>query len=226
MKNKLKNIFQYVSDLHLEKGFKRCIEAKTPNLILCGDIGYVFDDSYEDFLLNRTSPYFDRVFVLSGNHEYDDCDGEFSQVDERIENICSKRNNLVYLQKKSYVLSEKDNINLIGCTFWSSRPKPKFELHKDHKLWISNMLFENPNINYVIATHHCPLFECIGEKQRCDKRIRNYFASDQSKLVSSPNVIQWIHGHSHINRDFLFKNKWVVSNQYGSFEKPCFGYKI
>jgi hypothetical protein len=224
MRYKLKNLFQYASDLHLERGFKREIIPKTPNLILGGDIGYVFQDSYEDFLLNKTSPYFDRVFVLSGNHEYDNCENEFSLVDERIENICSKRNNLVYLQKKSYVLSENDNISLMGCTLWSDRPKSKIELHRDHKLWISNMLFENPHINYVVATHHCPLFECIGQQHY--KRIPNYFASDQSKLVSMSNVIQWIHGHSHMNRDFLYKNKWIVSNQYGSFEKPCYGYKI
>jgi hypothetical protein len=224
MRDKLKKLFQYASDFHLEKGFKRGIAPKTPNLILCGDIGHIFQDSYEEFLLNKTSPYFDRVFVLSGNHEYDDCERDFSKVDERIENICSKRNNLVYLQKKSYVLSEKDNISLMGCTLWCDRPKSKFELHKAHQLWISNMLFENPRINYVVATHHCPLFECIGQKHY--ERIPNYFASNQSKLVSMPNVIQWIHGHSHRNRDFLYKNKWIVSNQYGSFEKPSSGYKI
>ena len=112
MKDKLKNIFQYVSDLHLERGFKRNIIAKTPNLILGGDIGYVFQDSYEDFLINKTSPYFDRVFVISGNHEYDTFKKDFYLVDERIENICSKRNNLFYLQKKAFQLSEKDNISL------------------------------------------------------------------------------------------------------------------
>ena len=224
MKDKLKNIFQYVSDLHLERGFKRNIIAKTPNLILGGDIGYVFQDSYEDFLINKTSPYFDRVFVISGNHEYDTFKKDFYLVDERIENICSKRNNLFYLQKKAFQLSEKDNISLLGCTLWSSLPKLKLELHVDHKLWISNMLFENPHINYVVATHHCPLFECVGKKYY--NTTTNYFASDQSELVSSSNVIQWIHGHSHKNRDFLYKNKWIVSNQYGRFEKPCVGYKI
>lgn len=219
MKNKL---FQYSSDLHLEKGFRRNIVPKTPNLILCGDIGYVFQKSYEEFLLNETSPYFDRVFVLSGNHEYDNFKNDISLVDERIENICCKRNNIVYLQKKTFALSK--DVSLMGCTLWSSLPKSKIKLHQDHKLWISNILFENPHINYVIATHHCPLFECISDKYY--NKIPNYFASDQSDLISFPNVMQWIHGHSHRNRDFLYKNKWIVSNQYGSYEKPCHGYKF
>ena len=224
MKDKLINkLLQYVSDLHLEKGFKRNIIPKKPNLILGGDIGYVFKKSYEEFLLYKISPNFEKVFILSGNHEYDTFKNNFSIVDDQIENICSKRNNLIYLQKKSYQLSEEYNINLIGCTLWSSLPKSKLALHNDHKLWISNLLFENPHINYVVATHHCPLFECINSQKY---PICNYFVSDQSKLVSMPNVVKWIHGHSHRNVDFLYKNKWIVINQYGSFEKPCYGYKF
>ena len=72
MKDKLINkLLQYVSDLHLEKGFKRNIIPKKPNLILGGDIGYVFKKSYEEFLLYKISPNFEKVFILSGNHEYD-----------------------------------------------------------------------------------------------------------------------------------------------------------
>ena len=68
MKDKLINkLLQYVSDLHLEKGFKRNIIPKKPNLILGGDIGYVFKKSYEEFLLYKISPNFEKVFILSGN---------------------------------------------------------------------------------------------------------------------------------------------------------------
>lgn len=216
----MRKMFQFSSDLHLERGFKRDIFPKSPNLILGGDIGYVSQDSYKEFLLSM-SPYFQRVFVLSGNHEYDTYNPkDFPLVDEKIENICSMRNNLFYLQKKSFRLSEEENIHLIGCTLWSGLPKSKLELHKDHTLWISNMLFENPHIKYVVATHHCPLLECISQQ-----KLPNYFASDQSELVSKSNVLQWIHGHSHRNRDFVYKNKWIVSNQYGKFDKPCTGYK-
>ena len=86
------------------------------------------------------------------------------------------------------------------------------------------MLFENPYKNYVIATHHCPLFECIQKNN--NKIISNYFASDQTNLVIKNNVIMWIHGHSHINRNFIYKNKWIVSNQVGSFENNLQGYKF
>ena len=36
MKDKLKKLIQYASDFHLERGFKRGITPKTPNLILGG----------------------------------------------------------------------------------------------------------------------------------------------------------------------------------------------
>lgn len=222
---KFNKMVQYASDLHLEKGFKRTIRANKPILILCGDIGYVHEKSYEEFLLYESSPNFDKVFVISGNHEYDNCKNNFSRVDEQIENICSKRNNIFYLQKKSYelLLDDGENINLIGCTLWSNLPKSKKHLHDDHRKWISNILFENPNKNYAVVTHHCPLFECI---QKNNKRVSNYFASDQTKLVIQNNVIMWIHGHSHINENFIYKNKWIVSNQFGSYKNHLVGYKF
>jgi Icc-related predicted phosphoesterase len=219
---KINKLVQYSSDLHLEKGFKRTIQATKPMLILCGDIGYVHRKSYEDFLLNEISSNFDKVFVISGNHEYDNCNFFFSSVDEKIENICAKRNNIFYLQKKSFTISIEDDINLIGCTLWSNLPKSKKKLHEEHKNWISNILFENPYKNYVVATHHCPLFECL--KKNNNKRVSNYFASDQTKLVIKNNVIMWIHGHSHINRNFIYKNKWIVSNQFGSYKNHLVGY--
>ena len=49
--SKANSLLQYSSDLHLEKGFKRTIRSNKPILILCGDIGYVHEKSYEEFLL-------------------------------------------------------------------------------------------------------------------------------------------------------------------------------
>ena len=68
---RFKFLTQYISDLHLEKNFPRNIKAEKPFLILAGDIGYPFQKSYVDFL-QSLSYQFDKVFIITGNHEYDD----------------------------------------------------------------------------------------------------------------------------------------------------------
>ena len=67
------NLFYYLSDLHLEKGFQRVFNInknfkERPYLILSGDIGCVNQKSYQDFLYNISSR-FDKIFLIAGNHD-------------------------------------------------------------------------------------------------------------------------------------------------------------
>jgi predicted phosphodiesterase len=220
--DKFKSLFQYASDLHIEKGFKRFIKPSKPYLILAGDIGYPSDIEYKNFLLD-TSKFFDKVFVISGNHEYDLCKNDYNEVDNTIEDICYSKNNLFYLQKKTYKICDEDNLYLTGCTFWSALPKSKFNLHLEHKLWLENVL-HNENNKYIVATHHCPLFQCINSSFQ--SLVPNYFATDQTELIKLDNLLTWIHGHSHINKDFNIYGKWIISNQYGSYKNYMKNYKI
>jgi predicted phosphodiesterase len=219
--NIFRSTFQFVSDLHLEKGFQnRFINPKAPILILNGDIGNPFDISYQKFL-TETSYYFDKVLIISGNHEYGKFHvSKYDDVDLRIHNICSIKNNLIYLQKDLFTFN---NITVAGCTFWSTKPKTKYDLHLDHVKWLTNTLKENIATDFIVATHHCPLYECLHTKY--SEKTPDYFASNQSDLIKMNNVKLWIYGHSHNNKKIFLHNKWIVSNQYGSYENPLYGYK-
>lgn len=212
-------LIQYASDLHLEKGFPRIIRAQKPFLILLGDIGYIHTQIYKDFLYNVSND-FEKVFVLSGNHEYDKYKN-IGIVEDKIRNICSKRNNLFYLQKETHEICNVENIHLIGCTLWSQLPKSKLMYHNEHVDYLKKTISSEKNKNFIVTTHHCPLYECI----KLNKFRSNYFASNQQNFFDNENMICWIHGHSHINRDFIFKNKWVLSNQYGKFLNSCRKFK-
>ena len=217
------SILQYSSDLHLEKGFRRIIVPKKPNLVLAGDIGYPGDKNYKDLLL-ETSTSFDKVFVISGNHEYDYVyTPDIHTVDSEIENICNMRDNLFFLQKNQHLLCKKRKLFLAGCTLWAALPMAKYKNHLNHVDWLKNTLKNNIESNYVIATHHCPSFEILRTKTHTN--ISNYFATDQTELIKSKNVVMWIHGHNHMNRNLNIYGKLLVSNQYGSFESPLRGYK-
>ena len=218
MLNNIRKTFQFASDLHLEKGFQnRFINPVAPVLILAGDIGNPFNISYQKFLI-ETSYYFDKVLIISGNHEYDNFHtSKYDDVELKIKTVCSIKNNLLYLQKD--IFTYKD-ITVAGCTLWSSKPQTKYELHLDHANWLKTTLKKNTESNFVVVTHHCPLYECV-----LTSKTPNYFASHQEGLLKMDNVKLWIHGHSHNNNKLFLYNKWIVSNQYGSYEKPLYGYK-
>ena len=50
--NKLTSLLQYVSDIHLERGFKRNIYPKKPFILLGGDIGYPQENNYKELELD------------------------------------------------------------------------------------------------------------------------------------------------------------------------------
>jgi len=216
------SLLQYASDLHLERGFQRTFKVTKPYLILGGDIGYPKKSEYKDFLLN-CSDSFDKVFVQSGNHEYDQCKNNFQEVDHEIINICMMRPNLFYLQKFEFPLCQKDKLFLIGCTLWSKLPKTKTDIHMNHVEWLRSTLDENPQNNYIISTHHCPAFECLSPYY-FNRGTANYFVSDQSRIIEKDNMLAWIYGHSHYNKNLNLHGKWLVTNQYGSHEKPLKGF--
>ena len=214
MFNRINRLLQYTSDLHLEKGYRRIIKPKKPFLVLAGDIGYPEQDSYKDFL-HVVSNDFDKVFVISGNHEYDGQKvDEFYKIDEKIENICNMRSNLHYLQKKSELICIKYNISISGCTMWAEYPLSRNHLHLDNVEWLNSL----KNTNHVIATHYCPF-------QKNEKTFK-YFGTDQSNIIKKDNVIAWIYGHTHFNKDVNIEGKWLLTNQYGKYEKPLYGYKF
>ena len=214
---RITSLVKYVSDLHLEKGFKRIIVPDKPLLILAGDIGYPEQESYKNFLLS-TSDDFDKVFVVSGNHEYDNKHvDEFKNVDEKIENICNMRNNLFFLQKKSYSICNEHKINITGCTLWAEKPTSRYKYHLNHKEWLSGEIDKNTR-KHLIVTHHCP-YNKVGKKEF------KYFGTDQSYILKKNNVVCWIYGHTHYNKNINLEGKPVITNQYGSYQNPLYGYK-
>jgi predicted phosphodiesterase len=221
--NKLANFLKntkYISDIHTEKNYIRNVVADKPNIILAGDIGYPHQESYKNFL-HKMSYNFDKVFVISGNHEYDGYK-ELSIVEDKIKNICYTRNNLYYLQKETYLINPSDNLYIAGCTLWAQLPFSKRSHHYQHIYWIQNLLLENKDKDFIIATHHAPLYECLHKNLH--SYVPNYFASNQEEIIKLDNMLAWIHGHTHINKNINIYDKWILSNQYGSFKNPGKGY--
>lgn len=150
IKNIRKFPVQILSDIHLNNTklnpFK-IIHPKAPNLILAGDITELTSEKniqdYSNFL-RFCSREFDRVYMISGNHEYyyksdtsyikynsqhSDWIIELQkkprysiqQTDNKIKKICSEFPCITYLQKRNISIPEY-SVSLLGCTLWSQVP--------------------------------------------------------------------------------------------------------
>jgi len=62
---------------------------------------------------------FEKVFILLGNHEF--YRSIVSDVYQKVEEICSKHENLIFLHKKTYEIPNT-NVIILGTCLWSFIP--------------------------------------------------------------------------------------------------------
>lgn len=226
-------LFQYFSDVHTEfymsypgKIQRLKITPLAPYLILAGDIGYPSKKIYENFI-DILSKKFDKIFLISGNHEYYDIHNEnicgtqwMQHTDDTIQKIASEHKNVIFLQNQSYNL-ENTNITVFGGTFWSKinpnedvkeiisdyRCIPNFTpdisstLHTMTVEKLTNDIVTNPTRDFIVISHHMPLYSLIHTKYR-NSGYNSAFASD-IEIAMSPRIKAWFYGHTHAPNEFM-----------------------
>lgn len=221
-----------VSDLHLETRDKIPEDFlnwsdKNDVLILAGDIGNPYESITKEFL-SIMSPFFEKVFYVSGNHEY--YSGyEMHKCDERIEHLCNKFDNVYYLNNKCHFF---DGIKFIGSTLWSyihddehfsetgdakniynMKPWTKNKLFFKNVCFLTEELEKSKNLNEitVVITHHLPTYRAIS-KYHSEHPYNYYYASHLDHLLTSKI---WIHGHSHSHFDRKIGDCLLYRNPVG-----------
>ena len=89
----------YISDLHLEfRDGIFDINNEADILILSGDIGNPYEDIYMNFLI-KVSNNFDKIILITGNHEYYCHNKSILETNEKIKNIITenKLKNIIFL---------------------------------------------------------------------------------------------------------------------------------
>lgn len=202
---------QYFSDLHLEfyksiKTFKNQIQTNAPILLLNGDIGYPHYPSYEEFI-SHLSSRFDKIFVITGNHEY--YDSSIPMTDRAVQTICNRYQNVSFLQNS---FEDYQGYRFAGTTLWSHIDNDRFitndfhfiddftihkynQLHDQSKLFISNMLSSSP-LPIIMMTHHLPSHKLMDKYYKKYINYQQCFSSDCDPLIRFP-IHSWIYGHTH-----------------------------
>jgi predicted phosphodiesterase len=206
--------FQYMSDLHIEKGNIINITPKAPYLILAGDIGDPKTDLYINFL-KYVSRLFQRVFLIAGNHEYYDSD--ITTTDILIRKLVKPLKNIIFLQNEAYHFPDR-NLSIFGTTLWSRinlsdaymiqcliadyRKIKGFDIQTCIKLhedaikafkWYNEERF--PNRNWICITHHLPLTSLTDVKYK-DSILNSAYASNV-ECFKDNNILAVVYGHTH-----------------------------
>ena len=218
--------FHLVSDTHVDyhNPFPIVHDLDAEYALLAGDIGDPHKDSYREYLSLFSNKY-KRVFVITGNHEYDKQKrGEFLETEQLIIDICNNFSNVTFLQKGVY---ENDDFRILGCTLWSditpqaSKMVNKFglfdhvydmqQLYYNHKQWLIDEIPKSTKPT-IILVHHGPLVSMGGDFK--DLGGGSAFTTDIPELFVSP-VIVVCSGHVHSNVVTQYNNITSISNCLG-----------
>ena len=206
-----------ISDIHLELSknpaeiIKKCtsIDIDADVLILAGDIGNPFEESYITFLQEMALEH-KLVLLVTGNHEYYQPRASYYDVNEKIKEVISNIENVKFLDRE---IVEYRGVSFLGCTLWTESDSnapwlmndySKIEnftpslcnlLHARDKEWLENNL--NFKDRTVVITHHLPSYQLIADKYKGNiyHNSNKYFATDLEYLLEKANI--WVAGHTH-----------------------------
>lgn len=179
---------QFLSDVHLEyRHLIPVIKPAAQYLALLGDIGNPFQANYSSFL-QQASQKFEKVFLISGNHEY--LYNDIPTTNNRISEICNSFDNVHYLNNQQIQVND---IIILGTTLWTS-PHP---LHYKAVKFIQSTAI---NQKRIILTHHLPSYQLILPQFSKYSQIYDRYASHLDHLIQKP-IVAWLCGHSHCTLD-------------------------
>ncbi len=80
--------------------------------------------------------------------------------------------------------------------------------------WLKNELDNNKGGKLVVVTHHSPSMRSIPNDYREDVRSAA-FASNLDEFVKRSGAELWVHGHLHVEKDYMIGGTRVVCNPRG-----------
>lgn len=229
----IKMRFRLLSDLHLEfrkndilslfdkiKNFN--MANKVDYLILAGDITNFKNLPLLEKLFNFIKDDYKKIFYVLGNHEYYDSNKKDNVLVTYKNMIKSFDDKIILLENESFDLDS--NTVISGATLWTDIKLEDCGSTNDTRYirWdeISEAHFRSKNFlkelqnnkKHIIVTHHMPSLLLI------DKKYSSYssagFASNCEDIFT-PNMLFWLHGHTHTPNNTMIKGINFISNPAG-----------
>lgn len=221
-----------ISDLHTEFGLTKENNPETwPNadiLVLAGDIGNPFEESYKKILKDSKKKYKDVIYI-SGNHEFYGCNYNREKVITKLKELADETKTH-FLHRGSKVIQ---NIQFIGTTLWSlidseesckelrDFSKGVFMERIDYiEEFILNYSYLRDTLKYkycypqVVITHHLPTKKLIHSRFWNHSHSSCFYTDLLGKLCTT-NVKYWFCGHTHEYKKTQYGKTTLVVNPVG-----------
>lgn len=233
---------QYISDIHIDlltpkqiTRFKTFFRPIAPICVLAGDIGNPFKCEWQYFdFLTFISSQFEKIFLISGNHEY--YTNNIEDTQNKISSVVNDTYPNITFLNNSY--EDYKGIRFIGTTLWSKIHNPEFttndvlcinnfSIQKNNELHdtavkfledeLSNCLANS--IHSVVISHHLPLNELTHPyyKKEIYQNYLQCYSSDLSELIvkNGQIILCWFYGHTHKSSIQTHHNNIFLCNSVG-----------
>lgn len=213
-----------------------------------------FSANVDDFhaLLDILAEFQHTYFVL-GNHEHYKGNFEYTAKLFKRE-LASHKAGQRFTLLDNTLVNVNDKVALVGGTLWTDIGKNnpishnaltggmndfRIILHngdlfstkdaaREHfvtKEFINAAAKEIGKKTLIVMTHHCPSYESNGEDHVSSKIIDGYCSDLSDLILDNPNITHWVHGHTHVNKDYAIGQCRVLANQmgyaYGYYADGC-----
>lgn len=221
-----------ISDIHLELYPNTQIKIEPADiLVLAGDIGNPFEESYTK-LLSVMSEKFNKIFLITGNHEYYN-GHSMAETEDQIRSVVKQFPKVSFLQKDIEIYQ---GYRFMGCTLWSKSKSDlcKYyndfryisgmtsevynQLHDDHAQWLTDNI--ESDYETIVITHHLPHQKLVHRKY-ADDPMNIFYVSDQSQCLTYARV--WCCGHTHHAKQCKINSCYCFLNPHG-YEGEISGY--
>lgn len=191
--------------------------------------------TYEFF--DYCTSHFEKVFYITGNHE--SYRSDILMQKELINRYLPK----VHYMQDSYCELE-DNVVLLGSTLWTSlnnanpntvmivssalndfsqilyskrnfTPTDMIDLHRQSVRFLKDSLNKFNDKKVVVMTHHSPCVLGLNNNRYSNDYDHAYYTDLTDMVFDNPNLVAWVHGHTHVQRQYNIEQCNFYSNARG-----------
>jgi predicted MPP superfamily phosphohydrolase len=78
----------------------------------------------------------------------------------------------------------------------------------------------------VCVTHHSPSFQSLDDQYKHVGDANGYYHSELGDEIVDTEIDFWIHGHTHVPKDYMIGNTRIINNAVGYYPFESTGYEM
>ena len=217
-----------LSDLHIDvvQDLELYEHPEHDLIVMAGDLVDGDFDPVPWLLANFSDAKRARMIYIPGNH--DSYAIGLGAVPDRLRRL-REETGIITLDRE---VIEIDGHRIVGCTLWSPlapsldglggdlKAIPGFSgdawraAHERDRVWLEETVRDGD----IVVTHHAPSWTGLDPRMQHKPelmRLASGYYADMSDLIEQRQPALWIHGHTHVTREYEVAGMRVVSNAAG-----------